>query len=81
MNDLLEEKAGPDLHIIVNGQPFEVPEWCNIEWLLEMKDVKDAKQVTVQLNGKPLESILYVQTPIMEGDVIEFLYFMGGGNG
>jgi sulfur carrier protein len=47
--------------------------------LLEELDVSQRLYVTVELNGEILDRSAYETTPVNEGDVIEFLYFMGGG--
>jgi sulfur carrier protein len=51
----------------------------SVESLLEELDVSQRLYVTVELNGAIIDRPDYVTTPIAEGDVIEFLYFMGGG--
>jgi sulfur carrier protein len=51
-----------------------------VDSLLEELDVSQRLYVTVELNGEILDRPAYVLTPVNEGDVIEFLYFMGGGN-
>jgi sulfur carrier protein len=50
-----------------------------IESLLEELDVSQRLYVTVELNGDILDRSAFETTPVKEGDVIEFLYFMGGG--
>lgn len=52
-----------------------------IDSLLEELDVSQRLYVTVELNGEILDRPAYAATPVKENDVIEFLYFMGGGNG
>lgn len=50
-----------------------------VDSLLEELDVSQRLYVTVELNGEILDRPVFVTTPVREGDVIEFLYFMGGG--
>ncbi len=50
-----------------------------IDSLLEELDVSQRLYVTVELNGEILDRPAYETTPVNDGDVIEFLYFMGGG--
>jgi len=50
-----------------------------VDSLLEDLDVSQRLYVTVELNGEILDRPAYELTPVNEGDVIEFLYFMGGG--
>ena len=51
----------------------------SVDSLLEELDVSQRLYVTVELNGEILDREAYTSTPVNEGDVIEFLYFMGGG--
>jgi len=67
--------------ISINGKETtlaENPE-RSVESLLEELDVSQRLYVTVELNGEILDRPAFEGTPVKEGDVIEFLYFMGGG--
>lgn len=48
--------------------------------LLVLNNVEHPETVSVQLNGKFVDSKLYGATAIKENDEIDFLYFLGGGN-
>ena len=67
--------------ITINGKETTVPENASrtVDSLLEELDVSQRIYVTVELNGEILDRPTYEATPVKEGDVIEFLYFMGGG--
>jgi sulfur carrier protein len=67
--------------ITINGKETTIPEQPDrtVESLLEELDVSQRLYVTVELNGEVLDRPSYETTPVREGDVIEFLYFMGGG--
>lgn len=70
------------MKVSVNGKEtiiVENPE-RTIDSLLEELDVSQRLYVTVELNGEILDRPAYETTPVNEGDAIEFLYFMGGGN-
>ena len=69
--------------ITINGKETTIAENPDrtIDALLEELDVSQRLYVTVELNGDILDRPDYVTTPVKEGDVIEFLYFMGGGCG
>jgi sulfur carrier protein len=41
--------------------------------------VQQPEYVTVELNGDILEREQFEVTCVKDGDVLEFLYFMGGG--
>ena len=43
--------------------------------------VSDPLYVTVDLNGDILERANFDSIAVVDGDEIEFLYFMGGGRG
>jgi sulfur carrier protein len=70
------------MNISVNGKEIAIPEnpARTIESLLEELDVSQRLYVTVELNGDILDRSAYEATPVTDGDVIEFLYFMGGGH-
>lgn len=70
------------MKISINGKETiisENPE-RTVDSLLEELDVSQRLYVTVELNGEILDRAEYEKTPVNEGDVIEFLYFMGGGS-
>ena len=70
------------MNIKINGKETALVELPNrtIESLLEELDVSQRLYVTVELNGEVLDRPAFEAKPVNEGDVIEFLYFMGGGN-
>jgi len=70
------------MNISINGKETILAEYCarTVDSLLEELDVSQRLYVTVELNGEILDRPAYETTPVKEGDVIEFLYFMGGGN-
>ena len=67
--------------ITINGKETAIAENPDrsVESLLEELDVSQRIYVTVELNGEILDRPSYEFTPVKAGDVIEFLYFMGGG--
>ena len=48
--------------------------------LLAEQNVKMPEMVSVELNGRILKRSEFENTTLNEGDKVEFLYFMGGGN-
>ena len=68
--------------ITINGKETSIAENPDrtVESLLVELDVSQRLYVTVELNGEILDRTAYEFTPVNAGDVIEFLYFMGGGN-
>ena len=67
--------------ITINGKETIIPENPDrtVDSLLEELDVSQRLYVTVELNGEILDRPAYETTTVNEGDIIEFLYFMGGG--
>jgi sulfur carrier protein len=69
------------MKISINGKETIIavnPE-RTVDSLLEELDVSQRLYVTVELNGEILDRPAYETTSVNDGDVIEFLYFMGGG--
>ncbi|MDR2343730.1 MAG: sulfur carrier protein ThiS [Spirochaetaceae bacterium] len=66
--------------ITVNGKPAGVSDGVNINGMLEELKTQDALYVTVQLNGVILERKEFDSVNLRENDVVELLYFMGGGS-
>ena len=48
--------------------------------LLSVKSVPDPQMVSVQLNGETVELEDFASRSVIDGDEVEFLYFMGGGS-
>lgn len=70
------------MKIKVNGELQNVDSTSlTVAGLLTLNKVEHPETVSVQLNGKFVESQLYPTTNIQENDEIEFLYFLGGGRG
>ena len=69
------------MKITINGKETTIVESSDrtVESLLEELDVSQRLYVTVELNSEILDRPAYETTPVSDGDVIEFLYFMGGG--
>lgn len=67
--------------ITINGKETSLTENPDrtIDSLLEELDVSQRLYVTVELNGEVLDRADFTGKPVNDGDVIEFLYFMGGG--
>lgn len=66
--------------ITVNGkeQTIEGASILLLE-LIKSNDVQQPDMVSVQLNGEFVLRDLYETTAVKEGDEVDFLYFMGGG--
>ena len=68
------------MNIKLNGEDTTLSEGnVSVSTLLTLKDVKMPDMVSVEYNGEILDRENFPSTIIKDGDVIEFLYFMGGG--
>jgi thiamine biosynthesis protein ThiS len=66
------------MHIILNGDPFDVAGPLTIAELLQRLDI-DARRVAVERNLTVLKRALFETTEVNEGDQIEIVNFVGGG--
>ena len=68
------------MKITVNEEQQEVRESINISELIKENNVAQPEMVSVQLNEEFVDRDDFDATVLKEGDVVDFLYFMGGGN-
>lgn len=67
------------MKINVNGKPVEIDEEVTVKDLLDRGYTEMQEYVTVQVNEDIIPKENYAHVSIKDGDVIEFLYYMGGG--
>jgi sulfur carrier protein len=67
------------LKIKINGKEEWVPESISVTDLLKEKDIEMPEMVSVELNDEILERTEFATTHLKKNDLVEFLYFMGGG--
>ena len=65
--------------IIVNGETQEVQLPLNLTELIKQNDVSKPDMVSVQVNDDFVDRAEWDGLQIKEGDIVDFLYFMGGG--
>ena len=65
--------------IIVNGEAHEYTLPLNIKELITQALVESPEMVSVQLNEEFVEHEVWALTQLQDGDQVDFLYFMGGG--
>ena len=65
--------------IYVNGDAQEVNLPLNVSELIKQSDVQQPDMVSVQVNEEFAEREDWDNIQIKEGDKVDFLYFMGGG--
>ena len=68
------------MQLIVNGKESELAEGLTVSQLLVEQKVKMPQMVSVELNEQILKRSEFESTTLNQGDKVEFLYFMGGGN-
>lgn len=69
------------MKIAVNGEQVNCGDGLTVSELLVEQNVKMPEMVSVELNGQILRRSDFETTSLTEDDKVEFLYFMGGGNG
>lgn len=67
------------MNITVAGNKKSFEDGITISKLIQVEDVENADYVTVTLNDEFIERANFESTKLTEGDIVEFLYFMGGG--
>ena len=63
----------------VNGEELTLEEPLNVDELLIAAKTEQPEYVTVQLNNEFIDREDFPKTFVKDGDAVEFLYFMGGG--
>lgn len=66
------------MKVTVNGKEEILKENITVLELLKEKNIRP-EVVTVELNEKILHRKEYEKTLLKEGDVVELVFFMGGG--
>jgi len=67
------------MKLTVTGNAKEYAEGLTVAQLIELEKVETPQYVTVSINDEFIESGAFAETSLKEGDSVEFLYFMGGG--
>ena len=68
------------MKITVAGEAKEVRDGLTVSELIEQENVETPEYVTVSVNDDFVRSEDFSSHKLNEGDVVEFLYFMGGGS-
>ena len=67
------------MKVLINGDAKELASKASVTDALTSENVDQPDTVSVQLNGEFLDKSLFPTTALNDGDELEFLYFMGGG--
>ncbi len=65
--------------IIINGEKREADTPISVAEVIRQNNVFQPEMVSVQVNEAFVEKDDYDSTLLNDGDAIDFLYFMGGG--
>ncbi len=68
------------MKLVINGKDAQSKDNLSVTELLAEQKVKMPDTVSVEINGSILRRTEFDNTSLKEGDKVEFLYFMGGGN-
>lgn len=63
----------------VAGETKEYADGLNVKELIALENVETPEYVTVSLNDEFVDQGAFETTELKDGDVVEFIYFMGGG--
>ena len=67
------------MKLTVSGENKEYEEGLTVQKLIEIENVETPQYVTVSVNEEFIARDTFESHTLKEGDVVEFLYFMGGG--
>ena len=67
------------MKLTITGKVKEYEDGITVARLIELEDVESPLYVTVAVNHAFVDQGAFATTVLKDGDVIEFLYFMGGG--
>ena len=67
------------MKLIIAGESKEVKEGVTVSELIELEQVETPEYVSVSVNEEFISREAFETTALKDGDVVEFLYFMGGG--
>jgi len=65
--------------IKVNGESQQINDATSILEIIKINNVLQPEMVSVQVNGEFIHRDNFGTTNLNDGDEIDFLYFMGGG--
>ena len=66
------------MHIILNGEPFELDHRVSVTELLSKLDI-DPRRVAVEHNLAIIKRQTFADVVVGDGDTVEIVNFVGGG--
>lgn len=67
------------MKITVSGKEKDIKEGTTVAKLIEDEKVETPEYITVSINENFIQKDEIPTKKLQDGDVVEFLYFMGGG--
>ena len=67
------------MKLTVAGNKKEYADGLTVAKLIELEQVETPEYVTVSVNDEFISGGKFAETALRDGDSVEFLYFMGGG--
>ena len=67
------------MKITVSGEVKEYNDGLTIAELIKLENVETPEYVSVAVNDEFVKSEDFETQKLQDGDVVEFMYFMGGG--
>jgi sulfur carrier protein len=67
------------MKLTVSGEVKEFKDGITLAELVQIEKVQTPEYVTASVNDELLGASTFENTVLKDGDVLEFLYFMGGG--
>ena len=68
------------MKLVINGKDTQSKDNLSVTELLAEQEIKVPDMISVEINGSILQRTEFDNTSLKEGDKVEVLYFMGGGN-
>lgn len=68
------------MKLTVSGDVKEYKDGLKLSELVVIEKVETPEYVTASVNDELLVASTFENTVLKDGDVVEFLYFMGGGS-
>jgi sulfur carrier protein len=66
------------LHVVVNGEPHEIPSGTTVTDLIARLGLAD-RRVAVERNREVVPRAKHAETRLADGDRLELVTFVGGG--
>ncbi|ATW28072.1 sulfur carrier protein ThiS [Candidatus Formimonas warabiya] len=67
------------MKILINGKEVILEKEITVAEMLHAQNVEMQEYVTVQINDEIIDREDFETLTVRENDIVEFLYFMGGG--